>query len=101
MNVSNNITDVATESIFKISLNNKEIVKVHYKPYNGLLVHFSFYGCVSETGYRSHFMYRADKVWNKFNSIKDIAKAIAEELYKESGYKYFAQLQQKQQLALF
>jgi hypothetical protein len=86
---------------FKVELQNKEIVKVVFKPYNGLLVLFEFYGCISPTGYQSQFIYIMDKVWNNYNDVQVLAKDLAQHLYKIGGYKYLAQIQQKQQLRLF
>jgi len=93
--------DKTTKTTFKIVLDNKEVVKVNFKPYNGLVVHFEFFGCISPTGYQSHFMYIVDKVWNKYDDVKILAKDIAQELYNKEGYKYLQIIQQKQQLSLF
>lgn len=86
---------------FKVELQNKEVVKVVFKPYNGLLVRFEFYGCISTTGYQSQFIYIMDKVWNNYNNVQVLAKDLAQHLYNVGGYKYLAQIQQKQQLRLF
>lgn len=93
--------DKTTAKTFKIVLDNKEVVKVNFKPYNGLVVHFAFYGCVSSTGYQSHFVYIMDKIWNKYNDVQLLAKDIAQELYNKEGFKYLQLIQQKQQLSLF
>lgn len=86
---------------FKIILDNKEVVKVVFKPHNGLVVHFAFYGCISSTGYQSHFMYIMDKAWGKYDDIRLLAKDIAQEFYNNEGYKLLQLIKQKQQLSLF
>lgn len=96
-----NIAETTPSTTFKISLNNKEVVKVVFKHYNGLLVRFEFYGCVSPTGYQSHFMYIMDKAWEKYDDIQVLAKDIAQQYYNVGGYKLLAQIKQRQQLSLF
>ena len=93
--------DKIKATIFEIVLDNKEVVKVEFKPYNGLVVHFDFYGCISSTGYRSHFMDTTDKAWDKYEDITILAKDIAQEHFDQNGYKYLKLIQQKQQLSLF
>ncbi|PIQ15276.1 MAG: hypothetical protein COW67_09255 [Flavobacteriales bacterium CG18_big_fil_WC_8_21_14_2_50_32_9] len=93
--------DNTKATTFKIVLDNKEVVKVEFKPYNGLVAHFSFYGCISSTGYKSHFVYIMDKIWKMYDDVQLLAKDIAQELYNKDGYKYLQFIQQKQQLSLF
>ena len=96
-----NLANEQTECVFKVTLKNKEIVKVVYKPFNSLVVHFAFYGCVSSTGYKSDFKYILDKVWNKYDDIEVMAKDMAQMYYEKEGYIYFNKIQEKQQLSLF